>query len=92
MDALVGKYSYNLLEIDEKSKISFKTTSTKGEDGKTAIFLFQDKEKNKNGNLQLTILDSDRMKWTLRNTEGIRVGKYDRTFSVPTDVMLTRAE
>jgi hypothetical protein len=47
--------------------------------------------KNKSGDLKLVMNSSlDQLSWTLENSEGIRIGNYDITFSYPRSLTLQK--
>jgi hypothetical protein len=47
--------------------------------------------KNKSGDLKLVMNSSlDQLSWTLKNSEGIRIGNYDITFSYPRSLTLQK--
>lgn len=47
--------------------------------------------KNKLGQLKLVINSSlDQLSWTLNNSEGVRIGKFDYTFSYPLSLILQK--
>lgn len=94
MQRLRGKYYNEITNCNFDNKnISLKAGSIDYADGITVEFLFSDQEKSKLGNAQLKLIEENKAKWTLTNRrEGLIIGEYDRTFSVPTDVILTKVD
>lgn len=94
MQRLRGKYCNEITNCNFDNKnISLNSGSIGYKEGITAIFLFSDQEKNKLGNAKLKLIEENKAKWTLTNRrEGLIIGEYDKTFSVPTEAIMTRVE
>lgn len=93
MQRLTGKYCYEISDCNfENEIISLKSGSINNKDGIKVTFLFNDQKKNKLGAADLKLIGENKAKWTLKNREGIRVGGYERTFSVPTKAILLKVD
>lgn len=93
MEKLIGNYCYDTVDCNSDDKFSLSVGSIDYEDGITAEFIFNDEKKNKLGNAKLKLIEGDKAKWTLTNRrEGLILGAYDRSFSVPTEAIMTRVE
>ena len=93
MQRLNGKHCSKITDCNfENKKVSLNSGSIRYKDGITAEFIFSDQEKNKLGTAKLKLMGNNKAKWTLKNREGIRVGSFDYSFSVPTDIILTKVE
>lgn len=91
-DYLQGYYYRTNADINtqqKKKKITIYNGAISGNSNIVRV-LFWDEIKEKGGTLTFELLAPNKAKWTLKNKEGIRVGKFDPTFSVPTEVILTK--
>ena len=94
MQKFVGKYCNESLDCNfDNKEFSLKAGSIEYKDGITVSFLFNDEKKNKLGTAKLKLIEGNKAKWTLTNSrEGLIIGEYDRSFSVPTEIILTKVE
>ncbi|MBK0384448.1 hypothetical protein I5M32_15895 [Pedobacter sp. SD-b] len=98
MDFIVGSYCYTSKNepnscFDNDRDTTILSGSTIYDDSKRILsFLVIDKIKKKRGSgfLKLLPKSTNMAEWSLNNTEGIRVGKYDETFSIPTKLTLKK--
>ena len=95
-DYLQGNYYYS--EIDcckRKEGFTIQNGSlVTSEDNIVSFFSFEDILRNKRGRVTFELLpDGKTAKWTLTNSrEGLIIGEYDRSFSVPMEIILTKVE
>lgn len=94
MQRLTGNYCKEVTNCNIDSQdFSLLSGSIEYEDGITARFLFKDKKKNKLGTAKLELIEGNKAKWTLTNNrEGLIIGEYDRSFSVPSEAIMTKIE
>ncbi|WP_454803823.1 DUF6705 family protein [Mucilaginibacter phyllosphaerae] len=83
-DYAIKKGGHVLLLSSSNRGISSGTYVDKNVSKDKIHFLFYDLgRKRKSGDVVFELLDADTANWKLTNTEGVRIGYYDYSFSVP---------
>lgn len=99
LDLIQGYYTYgdNKIsmvngEIERTVVLGFFYQDESGFNKNKLVFFLEDNLKKKRGQGIMIINPSnpDKAIYNLRNTEGIRIGKFDASFSVPVHAVLTR--
>ena len=103
MDQLNGTYCYKEADIEigchlkVKKNPLFSGTNSR-ETPHRASFLFYDEKKDKTGRASLELQEDGTARWRLGNPETIIINgkvdgkEWDRSFSVPTDVIMSKIE